>query len=128
MKSVVRPGRTSPRPAAGWGAGAGSPQEQQHGCRDGAEEQGSGKADPVKDGVSPSPCPPGFHQLNNEGSEALLHLLAGSASQQGLAEEIRGGRAEGPSLTWLPERRGSAPPPPPETAPGVAVTPSPAAG
>lgn len=44
MKSVVRRGRASLKPAAGWGAGASSPQEQENGCWDGVEEQ----ADPIR--------------------------------------------------------------------------------
>lgn len=72
-----------------WGAGAGFPQERVLGwCR------GAGR--PRRDGVSPSPCSPGFHRFNNKEAEAVQghHLHAATPAQQSLAEEIRGGRAE----------------------------------
>ena len=54
------------------------------------------------------------------------HVFAASSTRQSLAAERRGGRAEGLSLTWAPQQRGSVTMPP-ETTPGAAVTPSPAA-
>lgn len=103
---------------------------QERGCRDGAEEQGSwqaGAARARKDGVSPNPCSPSVKSRRLGGSGQGHRLFTASPIQQSLAKEIRGGRVEGLSLTWVPEQRGSATKPP-ETATDTAVTPSAAAG